>query len=88
MTTLFNFRPNAGIKVQVSNKIWRITRTGRFVKRKWGRAVMKNGRPKLTGHGHELITQFKSDRRAQKFVKRIGARKIKEGYDRLRRRRS
>jgi hypothetical protein len=88
MTTLFNFRSNTKVKVQVSNKIWRITRKGDSVKRTWGRGVMKHGRPKFAGHAHELITQFKSDRRAKEFVKRIVARKIVEGYDRLRQRRS
>jgi len=88
MTTLFNFRANRGIKTQVSNKIWRITRSGRFVKRRWGRAVMTRGRPKLVGHGHELVTHFKSDSRARKFVKKIVAQKIGEGYDKLRHRRT
>jgi hypothetical protein len=88
MTTLFNFRSNTAIKARVSNKIWRITRNGRFVKRKWGRALMKRGRPKFAGLGHELITHFETVGRARRFVKRIVARKINEGYDRLRRRRS
>ena len=88
MTTLFNFRSNAKVKAQVSNKIWIITRKGGLVKRMWGRGVMKHGRPKFAGHGHELITQFKSDRRAKEFVRRIVAEKILEGYDRLRHRRS
>lgn len=88
MTTLFNFRSNTKIKARVSNKIWRITRSGRFVKRRWGRGVMKRSRPKFVGDGHEpLVTTFHSERLAKKFVKRIVARKIKEGYDRLRRRR-
>lgn len=88
MTTLFNFRSNPKVKVQVSNKIWRITRKGGLVKRTWGRGVMKHGRPGFAGHGHELVTQFKSDRRAKEFVKRIVAQKIMEGYDKLRLRRS
>jgi len=53
MTTLFNFRTIKGIKARVSNKIWKITRNGRLVTRKWGRAAMKHGRPKFAGHGHE-----------------------------------
>ncbi len=89
MTTLFNFRSNKQTKAGTSNKIWKITRNGRFVKRTWGRGVMKHSRPKFAGHGHEPhITKFKSERLAKEFVKRIVAQKIKEGYDRLRRRRS
>ena len=86
MTTLFNFRANRGIKTQVSNKVWKITRKG--MKRRWGRAVMTHRRPKLVGKGHELVTHFKSDDRARKFLRRIVAEKISEGYDKLRRRKS
>jgi len=89
VTTLFNFRTNKKTKAQTSNKIWRINRHGRFVKRTWGRAVMKSSRPKFAGRGREpLIQEFKSERLAKEFVERIIAQKISEGYDRLRRRRS
>jgi predicted DNA-binding WGR domain protein len=89
MATLFNFRSNTKTKARTSNKIWRITRSGRFVKRRWGRAVMKSSRPKFAGHGREpLIQEFESERLAKEFVTRIIAQKIREGYDRLRRRRS
>jgi len=82
MTTLFNFRSNTKNKTGTSNKIWRITRNGRFVMRRWGRGAMWHSRPKFVGHGNgPLITELKSVSLAKEFVKRIVARKIKDGYD-------
>lgn len=89
MTTLFNFRPNRRNKAGTSNKIWRITRRGKIVKRKWGRGVMRRSRPRFAGRGHEpLVTRFQSEELAKAFVKKIVAEKVREGYDRLRPRRS
>lgn len=88
MATLFNFRSSKRTKARLHNKIWRITRKGRFVKRRWGRAVIQHGRPKFADDGHgPLVTKFHSVGLAKEFVKRIVAQKVREGYDRLRRRR-
>jgi len=58
------------------------------VKRRRGRAVMQHGRPKFAGDGHgPLVTKFQSVGLAKDFVKRIVAQKVREGYDRLGRRR-
>jgi hypothetical protein len=89
MTTLFNFRSNPKNRCGTSNKIWRISRRGRSVKRTWGPGVMKHRRPVLAGHGHRpLVTTLKSEQLAKNFLRTLVARKIEEGYDKLRRARS
>ncbi len=88
MITLFNFRSNKRTKARTSNKIWKISRDGRSVTRKWGRGVMRHSRPQFAGDGHKpLRTRFRTEQLAKEFVKEIVARKIREGYDRLKRRR-